>query len=81
MSRCQRMDLTAETKVITPTVERTAPPISIAGLFADLFDPPSYNIKSPRTKSVADKMISKTVDILLIGKAPSFRMARHRRAQ
>ena len=29
MRRCQRMDLTAENSVITPTVKETAPPITI----------------------------------------------------
>jgi hypothetical protein len=36
------MDLIAENRVITPTVEKTAPPIRIAGLFADVFEPPSF---------------------------------------
>ena len=60
------MDLMAEVRVIAPTVKKTAPPIRIAGLFADLFELPSYSIKSTRIKSVADKMISRVVDILLM---------------
>ncbi|HSZ00474.1 MAG TPA: hypothetical protein VK788_13315 [Terriglobales bacterium] len=56
----------AEVRVIAPTVKKTAPPITIAGLFADLLELPSYSIKSPTIKSVADKMISKVVDILLM---------------
>jgi hypothetical protein len=38
------MDLTAENKVITPSVKQTAPAIRIAGALADLFELPSYNI-------------------------------------
>jgi hypothetical protein len=63
---CQRIDLKAENSVITPTVKKTAPPIRIAAALADLFELPSYSINSPRTKSAADKMISKDVDILFM---------------
>lgn len=68
MQRCQRMDLTAENRVMTLTVKQTAPPISIAAALADLVELPSYNIYSPRTDRVADKRTSKGVDTLLIGR-------------
>jgi hypothetical protein len=38
------MDLMAEARIITLSVKHTAPPISIAGALADLFELPSYNI-------------------------------------
>ena len=60
------MDLTAETKVITPSVEQTAPPISVAASLSDLFAPPSCNMKIPRIDRVEDKMTSKNVDTLLM---------------
>jgi len=41
--RCPRMDLTAETKVITPSVKQTAPPIRIAASLSDLFELPACN--------------------------------------
>jgi hypothetical protein len=66
------MDLTAENRVITLRVKQTAPPISIAASLADLFELPSYNINSPRTNRIADRMISKTVDILLMEKLPAY---------
>ena len=44
MRRCRRIDLTAETRVITLSVRQTAPPIRMADAVADLFELPSYNI-------------------------------------
>jgi hypothetical protein len=75
------MDLTAENRVITPSVKQAAPTIRIAGSFGDLFELPWYSITNPRTKSVADKMVSKTVDILLMVQPPGYVLiaARHRR--
>jgi hypothetical protein len=70
MRRCQRMDLTAKIRVITLSVKQTAPPIRMAASLPDLFELPSYNKKSPRTKRVADRIISNSVDILFIEKPP-----------
>jgi hypothetical protein len=77
------MDLTAEKRVITPSVKQAAPPIRIAGSFGDLFELPSYSITNPRTKRVADKMISKAVDILFMVQPPAYGLiaARHRRGE
>jgi hypothetical protein len=66
------MDLTAENRVVAPSVKQTAPPISIAAALLDLLELPSSSIKSPRTKSVADKMISKSVDILFMVQPPAY---------
>jgi hypothetical protein len=71
MRLCQRMDLTAEISVITLNVKQAAPPIRIAGSLADLFELPSYSINSPRTNRVADSMISKNVDTLLMERPPA----------
>jgi hypothetical protein len=65
------MDLTAENRVITPNVKQTAPPIRIAAALVDLFELPSYSINSPRTNRVADSMISKNVDTLLMERPPA----------
>jgi hypothetical protein len=77
------MDLIAENRVITPSVMQTAPPIRIAGPLVNLFELPSYNIYIPRNKRVADSMLPKNVDTLLIGTTPSLRVdcgsARHHR--
>ena len=62
------MDLRAENRVITLTVKQTAPPISIAASLVDLLELPSYNIYTPSTERAADKMTSKGVDILLMGR-------------
>ena len=60
------MDLTADTKVITPSVKQTAPPIRTTVSLSDLFELPSCNMKSPRIDKVVDKMSSKNVAILLM---------------
>ena len=67
MCRCQRMDLTAETRVTTPSVKQTAPKISMAPALLELFALPSSSAYSPKINRAADKMISKSVDILLKG--------------
>jgi hypothetical protein len=74
------MDLTAEVRVIAPTVKKTAPPIRIAGALVDLLEIPSGSIKSPRTKRATDKTISKAVDILLMVQPPAYGLigTRHR---
>ena len=64
------MDLTAENRVIALRVTQTAPPSSIATSLGDLLE--LYNRKSPKKERVADKMTSKSVDILLI-KIPQLR--------
>jgi hypothetical protein len=66
------MDRTAANRVIMPTVKKTAPPISMVAALVDLFELPSYNINNPRTERVADRMISKNVDILLITQSPAY---------
>ena len=67
MCRCHRMDLNAEIRVATPSVKQTAPKISMASALPDLFALPSSNAYSPKVNRAADKMISKSVDILLRG--------------
>jgi len=66
MRRCQRRDLTAETRVIMLSVKQTAPPMRMAASLLDLLELPSYNIYRPRNNRAADTMISKSVDILFM---------------
>lgn len=71
MLRCQSMDLTAELKVITPTVKQTAPAIRMAAALVDLFEVPSCSRYRPRSDRVADKVISNSVDILFMSLSSS----------
>jgi hypothetical protein len=77
MRRCHRIDLTAETRVITLSVRQTAPPIRIAGAVADLLELPSYNIKRPRNNIAADKVVSKGVDTLFTDTLSMGTLPRH----
>jgi hypothetical protein len=60
------MDVTAEIRVIKPSVKETAPAISVAASLVDLPKLPSYNRYSPTTSRVAEMMTSRNVEVLLI---------------
>lgn len=63
------MDLNAETRIVAPSVKHAAPKTSMASAPPDLFVFPSSNAYSPKVSRAADKIISKSVDILLMGTA------------